>query len=391
MDGRTIRWARETAGMDLDAAARKIGVSARRLAEWEASETAAPTARQLRKLAHVFHRPLGLFFLPRLPDEAESIRDFRRSAGSAVRPMSAALRFELRLARERREEVLELARDLGHSPVVFTDGCSLEDDPDEVAERLRRRLRIRLEEQKGWQSKYDGFNSWRAAIERLGVLVFQTGATASLRVEPAEARGFSLAEQPFPAIVVNGSERPTARSFTLIHELAHLLLRNGGVCDLHHVEAARSANDRVEVFANRVAGSTLVPANDLLGTDIVHRHAGGDVWSDLELGALARRYWVSWEVVLRRLLTLGRTSKIFYEGWRARNQDRFPEREDLGEPHLSTPVRVVRRHGRLFPSLVLAGFDELVLTAHEAAGYLDAGPQHLDDIRQEVLESRFAV
>lgn len=391
IDGSTVQWARATAGLDVESAAKKIGVSPERLREWEASPKAAPTVKQLRKLAHVLHRPIGLFFLPALPEEPESIRDFRRVVGSGARSTSAALRFEIRLARERRQEALELIADLKQQPTEFRDRCSSDDDPDQVAARLRARLRVDLGEQTGWQSKYDGFNSWRAAIERLGVLVFQTGATASLRVDPNEARGFSVAEQPFPVIVVNGGDRPTARSFTLIHELSHLLLRNGGLCDFHHVDVPRSDVDRVEVFCNRVAGAVLVPAEDLLRVDLVRRHGRSATWSDSELSALAHRYWVSWEVVLRRLLMLGHTTKEFYEQWREGRADRYPEREDSGEPHLKTPIRVVRRHGRLFPSLVLAGYDESVLTAHEAAAYLNAGPQHLDEIREEVQESRYAV
>ena len=80
VDPKTLTWARETAGLDLETAAKKIGVSPDRLREWEAN-TRAPTIKQLRKLAHVFHRPIGLFFLPSLPDEADAIRDFRRLAG----------------------------------------------------------------------------------------------------------------------------------------------------------------------------------------------------------------------------------------------------------------------------------------------------------------------
>ena len=390
VDGKTLEWARQTAGFDIEIAAKKVGVSAERLRAWEQNDL-APTIKQLRKLAHVLHRPIGLFFLPSLPAEAEQIRDFRRVGAAQVRALSAALRFEIRLARERRQEAIELARDLGRDFPRFTDRCSLDDDPDRAAERLRNRLGVTIDDQRGWQSKYDGFNAWRAAVERLGVLVFQTGATPSLRVDTNEARGFSIAEHPFPVVVANGGDRPTARSFTLLHEVAHILLRNGGICDFHHMEAPRSQVDLVEVFCNRVAGAVLVPTNALLSTDIVQEHGRDPAWSDEELAVLARRFWVSREVALRRLLIVGRTNRKFYEGWRREQEDRYPEREDLSEPHLKTPVRVVRRHGRLFPSLVLAGFDESMLTAHEASVFLDAGPQHLDDIRQEVLESRYAI
>ncbi len=342
-------------------------------------------------MARVYHRPIGLFFLPGLPEEADSIRDFRRMAGTAVRTLSSALRFESRMALQRREEAIELAGELKQSPARLSERCSLADDPDEIARRLRDRLKVRTDEQAGWQTKYDGFNSWRASIEREAVLVFQTGATSSLRVDASEARGFSIADQPFPVIVVNGSDRHTARSFTLIHELTHIALRNGGLCDLHHTVRPRSDIDRVEVFCNRVAGAVLVPSDVLLRDEVVTSHGESPQWTDHELGRLARRFWVSWEVVLRRLLITGRTTNQFYDKWRKGRTDQYPEAEDRGEPRLKTPVRVVRRHGRLFPGLVLAGYDEAVLTAHEAASQLGTGPQHLDEIRGEVFESRYAV
>ncbi len=143
VDHETLTWARQTAGLDVETAAKKIGVSPDRLREWEAN-TRAPTIKQLRKLAHVFHRPIGLFFLPSLPDEADAIRDFRRLAGVALaaHALSSALRFEVRLARERREEALELASDLKQLPPTLAERCALSDDPDQVARRLRGRLQF---------------------------------------------------------------------------------------------------------------------------------------------------------------------------------------------------------------------------------------------------------
>lgn len=390
VDATILRWARETAGLDQATAAAKIGVSPEALAAWEESDGRRPTIKQLRKAAQVYHRPIGLFFLPSLPDDADSIHDFRRLAGASRKAMSSALRFEIRLAWERREEALEITRDLRESPPLHVELASLTDDPELVARGLRQRLRITASDQSGWQSKYDGFNAWRAATERLGVLVFQTGATASLRVRPDEARGFCVAEVPFPVIVVNGSDPVTARSFTIIHELAHIMLRRPGLCDLHHMSSPHRDSDRVEMFCNRVAGSVLVPADQLLAIDTVRRHGASPRWSDEELGQIARKFWVGWEVALRRLLILGKTTHAFYERWRSGKSERYPERADTGEPHLKTPVRVVRRHGRLFPRLVLEGYDEAVLTAHEAASYLNAGPQHLDDIRSEVFDSPYA-
>jgi hypothetical protein len=131
----------------------------------------------------------------------------------------------------------------GEAPPNFRLKTELDENADAVAARFRRTLGISLDEQLGWHERYAGFNAWRDAIEEVGALVLQM-----TDVPVVEARGFSLAERPLPAAVANIKDSPRARSFTLIHELTHVALRESGVCTLDDAE-------RVEVFCNRVAGS----------------------------------------------------------------------------------------------------------------------------------------
>ena len=106
-----LLWARETSGLDIQNAAKKVGTTSVRIQEWEEGSS-QPTIKQLRKLAKAYMRPLGLFFLPELPKDAENIKDFRRIPEEFFEEMSSALRFEIRLAQDRREEALELLSDL---------------------------------------------------------------------------------------------------------------------------------------------------------------------------------------------------------------------------------------------------------------------------------------
>ena len=62
-------------------------------------------------------------------------------------------------------------------------------------------------------------------------------------------RGFSIAARLLPAIVLNIKDSPYARVFTLIHELAHVILQEEGVCELYEDLGC------VEVFCNAVAAS----------------------------------------------------------------------------------------------------------------------------------------
>ena len=376
-----LLWARKTSGFDLPSAARKIGTTPARMQAWEEGSS-HPTIKQLRKLAKAYMRPIGLFFLAELPEDPESIKDFRRISDELLEDMSSALRFEIRLAQDRRDEAVELMADLDEEPATIENRFHLTNDPEQVASEIRKMLNISISEQMGWKDKYTAFSSWRRVIEEKGTLVFQTGVLRNLIVQPKEARGFSIAKQPYPVIVVNGKDHPSAKCFTLIHEFTHLLLDDGGICDLHDPFRATSEIDRTEVFCNRVAGTTLVPADALLRTDVVRNHGRHMEWNDDELGMLSRRFWVSWEVILRRLLILKRTTRAFYQRWRKERGDLFPgpDTQVRSEIKIPTPTRVFIRNGKLFPRLVFQALRNRRITLFKASDILGAGPHHLGDI-----------
>lgn len=387
IDRSILHWARESSGIDVATAAKRAGTTPARIEEWEEEGGSYPTIKQLRKLAKAYMRPIGLFFLPELPEDPESIKDFRKIPDEFQEEMSSALRFEIRLAWDRREEALEMIADLDEEPTIIHDRFSLAIDPDKIALKIRKMLGISTTQQMQWRTKYDAFNAWRQAVEQEGALVFQTGILRNLIVDPKEARGFSIAEQPYPVIVINSKDHPTARCFTLIHEFTHILLADGGICDLHNPFRATSHTDRTEVFCNRVAGSTLVPADALLRTDVVQNHGRHEDWSDDELEVLAKKFWVSWEVILRRLLILRKTSRAFYQRWRNERNDLFPGRETGGKIKISTPTRVIIRNGRLFPALVLRALRNRRITSFRAADILGAGADRLRDVETALFGS----
>ncbi len=388
VDNTILRWARESSGIDVATAALRAGTSPARIEEWEGGSS-YPTIKQLRKLAKAYMRPIGLFFLPGLPEDPESIKDFRKIPDEFREEMSSALRFEIRLAWERRDEAMEMMSDLDEEPPMIHERFGLDSDPDRVAAILRKMLGISIAEQMQWRTKYEAFNRWREAVEQKGSLVFQTGVLPNLRVDPKEARGFSIADQPYPVIVINSKDNPTARCFTLIHELTHILLDDGGICDLHNPFSATSQTDRTEVFCNRVAGSTLVPAQAFLQTGVVQNHGSNPAWADDELESLAKKFWVSWEVILRRLLILGKTTRDFYQRWRKERNDLFPG-GDTGQSSkikIPTPTRVIIRNGRLFPAIVFRALKSRKITSFRASDILGTGANRLRDVEAAVFGS----
>jgi Zn-dependent peptidase ImmA (M78 family) len=370
-------WARKNAGFSVDQAARKAGVAAERLISWEGGES-RPTINQLRKLAQAYKRPLAVFYLPKPPRDFQPLRDYRRLTAIPHEFESPGLLLEVRRAWARREIAVELYRDLEEKPPQFSITARPTEDPEVLALRIRDELGINGDIQAGFGSQHKAFNWWRASLESRGILVFQ--ATA---VDVSEMRGFSITDRPLPVVVVNIKDSPLARIFSMLHELIHVLLRQGGVCDLDEVGERHPAEQQVEVFSNRVAGAVLIPEKELLAEELVVAHpAGSATWSDEEITLLARRYWVSQEVLVRRLLICGLTSREFYQEKRAQ----FAVRKKPSDKGFAPPAQMaISAAGHAFVRLVLDNYYRENITSSDVADFLNVKLKHLGEIEQRVM------
>jgi Zn-dependent peptidase ImmA (M78 family) len=367
-------WARAKAGMSIELASQKAGVKNEQLKEWEAGH-ARPSIPQLRKLATVYRRPLAVFYLSEPPTRFEVMHDFRRlSRNEPSFQNSPKLAYEIRRAFDRREWALELMESVGESPVTFTLTANIEEGVESVAARFRDVLAVTVEKQSQWRLEYEAFKNWRILLENAGILTLQ--ATG---IELREARGFSVALKPLPVVVVNMKDAPRGRIFTLLHEAVHIMLNDGGICDLHDAGE--------EAFCNRVAGATLFPRDAVLDTVVVRHHRKGDpAWNDYELQELSRQFGGSREAALVRLLTLKLTTQSFYD--RMRNEfikryqeqlERRQETEGFAPPH----VIAVSSAGPLFTNLVVENFNREKITASDVSDFLQIRVKHLKDLQSE--------
>ncbi len=378
-----LKWARESLNLPLADAARKIGVKESKLSEWESeSGISSPTIGQLRKAANVYKRPLAVFFLSEAPRDFDALKDFRRLPDLTQAPASPKLSLEIRRAQMRREMALELAASIGVDPPRTHIVRSNLRDADHVAAEARQLLGVTLEEQYDWRGRYEALHGWISALERVGVLVFQTGA-----VTLDEVRGFSISAAMYPVIVVNAKDSPRGRVFTLIHEFAHVLLNRGGLCDLHTTTRGGSQEEMTEIFCNQVAGVFLLPSREFLSEPLVTGKASRATWAEAEIRQLAEKYSVSQEVVLRRLLTLGRISQSFYQQRRQEIVDAYrrdAERTQGGfVPH---HVLKTRDLGRTFIRLVLEAYHTEAINSSDVAEMLGVKLKHLSTIEQDVAD-----
>lgn len=371
-----LRWARESIHLNAHQAAEKIGVSPNRLADWE-DGTDRPSMPQLRKASEVYKRPVAAFYLPNPPRDFHVPHDFRRAAGKHGGELSPELMIELRRVQFNRATAVALTDNDDYPVRALLGSVKVNGTAHQVGARVRSLLGVSESVQAGWQTPYVALNAWKDAIERLGVLVFHFE-----RVDVSEARGLSVAEYPLPFIALNGRDSPQARVFTLIHEFCHLMSRTSGICDTAERIRVAGPDDEVEAFCNRVAGEALVPPQTLLDHPAVARHGPGSAWTSAELAEIADFFKVSREVVLRRLLHLGRTTRSFYEKFR-RDLAAHPPRRQTAR--IAYPRRVLRRVGQPFARIVIGAYYSERITGNELAEYLGARLKYLPKI-ESLLE-----
>lgn len=376
-----LTWARESIGLSLEIAAKKIGVKLDKLIQWESGE-ASPTVNQLRKAANAYKRPLAVFYLQDPPKTFEAIRDFRRLHDELPAKHSPELNLAIRRAHMRREIAIEIADQLGYRPTPLHFDVSLANNAEAFADEARRMLGIELDDQFQWRNKYQALNSWIGAFERLGALVFQTST-----INITEMRGFSIAEEIFPVVVINAKDSHRGRIFTLMHELTHLLLNNGGLCDLREYDDdVMTEENRFEVFSNQVAASILVPSSALLEEQIVSSAGRRATWSDEDLRFLSDKYYVSQEVILRRLVTLGLASPTFYQ--RKREEflevyERLRRQKIEGFPPFHRVA--IRDLGRSYIRLVLEAYQQDAINSADVSDFLGLRLKHLPNIERELI------
>lgn len=210
---RTLRWAREELSYDVAAAAAALNVAPKQIEAYEAG-TEQPTLAQVRAAAKAFRRTPAFFFLAEPPPSPIGPADYR-GKNHQSRP-SKALAKQLHAARQRRDVQLDLypegrfkrpPTESAHWPIPKLAQWASE--ALEVDHHLVTGRRLA------------DLNGWISAVEALNVLVFQMQ-----RVEVGECRGFSVMDPDddrWPIIMLNGADADPARTFTLLHELGHLL------------------------------------------------------------------------------------------------------------------------------------------------------------------------
>ncbi len=323
-------WARESAGLGIEEAARKLALGdsntetgEQKLLELERGDR-FPSRSQLSKFAKTYRRPLIAFYMTMPPKKAHRGEDFR-SSGNEISPRdNALLDALLRDMKARQEMVRDILEDLDEAePKGFVSSSTIADGAEAVAKRIAAALHFPTRRSDWGNSPDEFFKRLRTEAEKLGLFVLLAGDLGSYHNALNEDvfRGFAVADPVAPFIVINDHDARTARSFTLIHEIAHIYIGESGVSGTPETIKINSAEGRVEQFCNDVAGLVLLPQSFAAQKPEELSHGDRNLAVHY-IEEVAKRWMVSEPMVAFRLRRLGWISATLYRDL----SDSFAER-----------------------------------------------------------------
>lgn len=350
------------------------------------SDIALPTIRQAKLIASCLHIPFaGLYMEPNdIPVKALPKVVNRRSFPSSHSEDDSALNiamYDLLLARD---FLIAANAELGIHCVEFAPTSPKCNDPIIWAKSIRDFFEISLEKQYKSPSPRQFYLYLRNQVENKGVFIH---CFTDVPIE--DARGFAIYDQLYPIVGINDEDRPPAKSFSIIHEIVHLYKRESSLCnDMFNPHSKQSE----EVFCNAVAGELLVPT-EALAVVLKKGHYTKPYSKDI-IAAIANRFSVSREVVVRRLMDTGRIGELEYHTY----MDDFTRELEVEREK----QRIARQNGaksgfhkdvgltafdRTSPSIcraLYAGFVDDIYSKRDIAHHLSISEKHIDRFLSEV-------
>jgi Zn-dependent peptidase ImmA (M78 family) len=375
-----LSWARETAALSPEEAAAALGLKDKRnrravdrLAALENGET-KPSRSLLTKMAQQYRRPLLTFYLDSPPRKGDRGQDFR-SVPDKQTSAEALVDALVRDLKSRQAAVRDiLLDDDAHPRVPFIGSANMADGVDAVLQSIRHTVGLDITDYRAQSSSENAFALLRSRVESTGVFVLLIGNLGShhTAIDVEAFRGFALADDVAPFIVINDQDPPAAWSFTLLHELTHLWLGSTGV-------SGRSVDQQIEKFCNDVAAAFLLPTSELPTVGVTPNMPAEAAVSLINTFATERhlsRTMVAYSLYRASLITdstWGALSAWFLTQWRKSRDARRESQKGSEGPN----YYVVRRHrlGQALLHFVARNLQEGSLTPTRASKVLGVKPR----------------
>ena len=353
---------RKQIGLELFEVARKVS----KIEEIE-NGVRKPTYKQLDTLAGLYEVPRWVFISEELPQKYQfnkSMPAFRQFSDSKPEIFSNhRIRNLTAKIEQYRNLILNLRDDMREPVEVFkvpkiTNNVS----PMHVSKQIRRWI--------GTSGNYN-FSEWKSLLEHKSIFIFLTSKYKGWsHIDREFFRGFAIYHSRLPIIVINDSDSKKAQSFTLFHELGHILRKESSI------DGWEYQNVKIEKWCDELAGNVLMPADELKNITL-----SDNPLSDIK--SLAKSFKVSSYACLVRLRQLQKISQQVYQNVEEALIHEFKElqkklKESEGGPARNRASEVIAQYGHIYTTALFQAYHNKEIGLHKLTHLFDLKkPSHV--------------
>ncbi len=279
-----LRIARENIGYSIDDVAKKISPKnlekeKKRIKSFEEG-AALPTFSQLKRIAQEYNISYLLLLSKnkiQKRSDKETPKDFRKIEDKN-NPVLKKMIAEMLVKQKNVERIL---KDENLKLDIISEKSGKIDIPEEMARLMINKLDLNMEEFRRQRDCDSAFKYLVNKIEKKNIFIFKTysyqvqqnrkGKLSGISVE--DMRGLSLYNEYAPFIIIHKHDGPTAKIFTLLHELTHIFRKNSAISNIKEsvLDFRDGRYDTEEYFCNKVASEILLSGIDLEYFDSVDK------------------------------------------------------------------------------------------------------------------------
>lgn len=377
-------------GVTTEYLSQKANCKIEQLQEWlDVKSGELPTLNQARKIAEVLRVPFASLYMtvetiaPLIPAKP-NVQN--RRIMDAVSQDDSAVNLAIIDLLQARNFYIETEALLERNVVKFTIQFDLAENVKKWADKIRSDFGIDLDKQYNLSSSRKFYLYMKNRIEEQGIFIqeFTRVGTSTLR-----AMSIYQDKDTMPIIGINEKDRSSAKSFSLIHELVHIIKKTSSICNAMYDNTF--FKNQEEVFCNAVAGEVLAPIEAM---NTIINNGVYDFTKLADIQKISETFSVSREVIIRRLLDLGYINKdnydtlsiLLHKEYDTEKEKRKRQKEEgIEKPFkINIAQKTVDKTSMALSKAIYAGYCEDVFSKYDVAQILSINLKHIDNYFMEV-------
>jgi Zn-dependent peptidase ImmA (M78 family) len=358
--------------------------------EWfDPTVNTLPTFIQAKKIAEILTIPFAALYMH---EDILELKKLPRIVNLRTIPDSydgdeSALNIAIIDLLNKRDLLYSLSDELGETIPKFNMQIEGNLTPVSIANKIKSLFNISLNDQIKLSSPRQLYLYIRNRVENKGIFV-----QGFKGVDIEMARGLAIYFNTMPIIGINDNDSNAAKTFSIIHELVHIL-KHQSVCCSDFYGSFSKSNE--EVLCNAVAGELLVPQQTM--SQKINAIQKSDI--DFEvIEILEKTFLVSKEVIVRRLLDTSQINRAQYYDFikiiRGKHEEKKQQLKNLRAtgkkifPGKASHLSAFDRTSEHLSMAFLKGLESDILSMLDISQYLGIKYDKTDLFLTELLKCR---